>query len=544
VYEGDEPLPILLQLSRLDQGVGQLEAIVDQGDPSSLHQNVEYSFAFPGTNSLTHFRSKIRPPKANAICLDIPKTLVQSSFRSSFRVVPATDRRLVLLIVHPRLQGVILEKSVINIGSHGVAFSYAPNRDLLFPGDKMYAVIDLPYCHVRVQVVIRSLCRSEGAKDYICGLEIVSFKEDYMKEQWDQFVFEEAHPSLRLGHSDLGESFWGVLESSRYVEEATESLHSVLKNHFFFSWKKNAENPKLGRALVVIHEEKSVGTAAANLLYPGTWIAHHLGIDEQIRKTDRKNLFQLARKAYCGVFHMMNNMTDMDYFVVYADAKRGWNHMIYKQFMQRYSMKSDMLYDTCRLYKFVYAPTKDGAARRRRGFDSIEIVDSQQGYLDLLSNCLRLLCSDLEFDAFFYACSDFELRSFSQRCARYGYERERRVAFALDRGQPKAAMIVESGEVGVNIFGLLNKCWIVPLEPGSEVNREYEERLLEWALAYYKEKRKEEFIYMGPCSTEACGWLESMGFIYQADAFRFLAKKEILPVWMGYVDELMGMMCG
>jgi hypothetical protein len=373
-----------------------------------------------------------------------------------------------------------------------------------------------------------------------CGTEILGFSKSREAERWRRFVFHAGHARLRLGKRALVKQAWKVLDSSGYVALTDESKRVHMKNSFFASWEKHAGKPEVNRFFLLLKGDQPVGTAAASLLYPGTWMAHHFGIDEKERKEDKRKLFDLAREIYSGIMFMLGHMASLDYFVFYFDRIKTFHEMAFGQFLKRYPAKEEFLYDGFKL--FCYTPQANQPEPRAvRDSPDIDIVSGDRRLLGLLSRHLRAHLPPIEFEAFRYAEEEITLEGFSRACAAKGHERERHIFFAQNGDEPLAALIAETGEEGLNVFGLFNKCWFVYLKPEATRDDRVKDRLLRKAIRYYGSKGKKSFLLLGSRNGEPEDLLEDLGFSYVADGLRWLGRRAIIPAYMNYIEELMKM---
>ncbi len=540
-YRGQVQLPVTLKIKDFDTLAARQLIVAEPLGGGDIEEGQEYTFAFAGFNAINYFEAIVWRTTAERVWITIPGGMRQAGFRGSFRIGLA-GQHLELRIAHPRIAGFRLVKPVLDVGARGLSFPLNSAIDCLFPGEELPEVrLDIPGGPVRAEAVIRTVQRRPDAAGLACGIEFTRFVSDRQAERWGRFVFRMGHPNLELGDAQAVAEKWRVLESSGYVDETTESLRTHLARRFFFSWKKHSDNPRLGRYMFVQKDGRAVGIVAASLIYPRTWLVHHLGIDEKERKADKRRVFELAREAYCGMQHLLNNMADIDFFLIYADAKLSWNEMIYGHFMQRYPDKKSCTYEAYKVYKC--RPGLSSSTQIQRN-ESVEIVPGDDRLLESFSRHLEYSLAVVEFESFCYRKEEIDLEEFSRECAEVGYERERRVFFAIEKDTPRAALIAETGDEGTNIFGLLNKCWFVHLEPEAVHDGRLKSLLLHRALQYYRSKGKQEFIFLGSWIGEPEDVLKPLGFYFVADGLRFLARRSVLPAWMSYLDELMRMMHG
>ena len=544
VYHGDLLLPLALEVREMTVEAARqlIVAEVLAGSAAMLKRGEEYTFAFSGANAVNCFKTEIWRSDPRRVMILLPPDIRQAGFRESFRVGLSEGPHLEVFFKHPRMPGLHLAKHVLDVSARGFSFPLDLNRDMLFPGERIKHVsIKLPEGQVRTEAVIRSILRLGESSGFSCGVEILGFRTEREAEHWKRFVFQLGFPRTKLGGgSTVGEA-WEILRSSGYVNEATEELRPYLARRFFVSWKKHSEKLNLGRYILFLKNGRPVGTVAGSLIYPHTWLVHHFGIDEQQRKMDRQDFFKLAREAYCGMHHLLSNMAPIEYFVIYADSGMAWNQIMYGDFLRRSSARNEFVYDEYSVYKHMLRSVLLEPVPRP---SSVEIVGGSQELERVLSRTLKARLHAVEFEAFCYKEREIGLFDFSRKCASEGYERERQIFFAVEGGKALAAMVAEIGDEGINIFGLFNKCWFVYIDPRTAQDDWIKERLLRRVISYYAERGKKEFIFLDNEGDISDKLLKSLDFRHVARGFRFLARTTILPAWMSYSDETIGILSG
>jgi hypothetical protein len=136
-----------------------------------------------------------------------------------------------------------------------------------------------------------------------------------------------------------------------------------------------------------------------------------------------------------------------------------------------------------------------------------------------------------------FAPEDIELTDFSRRCAKLGCERGRQIYVARQGAVPVAALIAESGDEGVNVFGLMNRCFIVSLTP-EPVSPSAKAALLGKAGQYFKHLKKEHFIFLDSPDSDAA-LVTLCGFELISDGMRFIAHKRVIPAWLSYLANVL-----
>jgi len=539
VYGGADCRPLLLRVLGLTVKDARelIGAEVVAGTAGMLERGREYTFGLPGSNAVNYFSAAVYRLEGRAVWITLPEDIRQTGYRGSLRVHP--EERLALVFNHPRLSGMVIEKQVLDVSGRGLSFPIEPGRDMLYPGEPIGEVlVRLPGHAVRARAVVRGM--DAGSTGLSCGVELVDFRAAEDRECWTRFVFTAVHPRLRLGRIEMIGDAWDALCSSGYLDEITPDLQAKLSRQFFVSWESHTEKTEVARFFMLYKGEKPIGTLAANLLYPGTWLIHHLGIDEAERRS-RKQLFGLAREMYAGNAFLLEHLAESEHFVIYVNAEKAWTEMMYGRFLRSYRKTRDYVYDGYRVYKCrpEGAPTPP-----RTDPGDLQVVEGDARLLGLLSDHLARNLPEVEYDAFCYDEERIALDRFAEDCRAKGYERERRVYFAIEEGRPLAALVAESGNEGLNIFSLFNRCWVFNMIPEAGCDVRIKEQLLRRAVRHYHGVGKQEFVLLGGHDGEPEELLEQIGLSPVADGRRWIARRSVLPAYLNYIEEFLGMLRG
>jgi hypothetical protein len=287
--------------------------------------------------------------------------------------------------------------------------------------------------------------------------------------------------------------------------------------------------------MLVENRGETVGTLAGSVLYPKTWLVHQLGVAERDR-AGAGMFLDLAHELYAGLMYMFQHQASANYFVIFAERDKRWTHTLYGDFVAQYPDRSALAYTENRVFR--RSVTAPGSRRVNRN-KSVRVVPADAGHLALISRRLEASCSPVEYDSLAYSISEITLERFSETCRARGSERERRLWVALEAGLPKAALIAENGGEGVNIFGLLNRCSIVPLGPEA-VALDTIAVLLDQATEHFAGLGKEEFLFFDEHGGSA-EELSLLGLELISDGMRFIASKQVVPAWLSYLKGVLSL---
>jgi hypothetical protein len=538
VFDGHQRLSSSLHLLGVEADGGRTYLRM-RASRVSLRVGDTYRFLVPGTSSVALFEAPVHANDGNNIIVRSPREIVQTGFRDSHRALLLPSERLTATFPHPRLVGVTLSQRLLDVAARGLSFLFDPATDFLFPEDRLSDVtLHLPGGTLNVVGHIRRMVANPADGSFVCGIEITDFAGPADRERWHSEVFRRTHPNLRQPdqpqHTD---QLWRVLDESKYVEMWTpQPLREYLRREFVRVW--NAVEPRSTNAFLIKHVRRAsertedlVGTLAATLVYPRTCIIHHLGIELDARTGDEKtNLFSYLRELYSGVLYGLRYRAGAQHLLMYMDADSRFNRLVYGDFVERVSARGDLLYDPFQVFRCVL----DTPAIPHTPVDGLKVVPSTRDMLTALSEHLRRTLPRQEFEAYAYDAGHIDLASFAESCHRAGYERSRRVFHALKDGVPVAALVADSGDEGMNLFGLMNTSWTFELVPGAL--REALPALVQAARDHYRRLGKKQFLYL-EYAQEPDPFLATLGLRFFSPALRWLSDLRIMPAWLAYLEE-------
>jgi hypothetical protein len=430
--------------------------------------------------------------------------------------------------VRPRLGGAAVSAAVLEVAGRGLSFAATPAHGLL-PGDRIDGLrIDLPGQSLTADAVVRSLSEREHPDPPACGVELVRFPRRRDGERWRRFVFERTHPNLIDG-TGRAEETWRVLEASRYVELWTPpAARAHVRAAYVRAWQD--AHPEVGHTLVLQRQGVSLGVIATSVVYPRSWLLHHLARDGGAEGTSDGPL-RAASDLLGGVLHRLQAETDLEHFVLFIERGKRWNERLYVDFAERYFDKDRLFLAEMDVFRRSTAAPLPGDPAA-----GVAVVAADAAARARLARRLAATAAPIERQALALDEDRLDLSSFTEACARRRYERRREISIAYLGGEARAGLIAESGGEGVNLFGLLNSCRIVPLsdEPLEPTVRA---ALLGRAVDHYRVAGKTHFLYFEdqPGADDAPARL---GFERVSGGLRWIAHRDVIPSWSAYLDGL------
>jgi hypothetical protein len=531
VYDQGNLLPFTILAERMVEVSGR-QLIQAHSRQAGLVEGVEYTFVVSLPGSVSHFTSRVEYRSGDTLFIPLPSELHQAGFRDSIRTQVTSDGQATVRCTHPRLAEEIIVRPLLDLSAKGFAFESDPERDLLFPGDRL-SFIEIRFADQTFEGsgIIRKVSPHRGSDQYSCGIEILEFAEPGQERLWRERVFRHVHPRAVVAEPPVAaRKSWQVLGESGYLRLwAPGGDIEGLEEAYSRTWSEPRSGA--GRLMLVESRGQTVGTLAGSLLYPKTWLVHQLGVTERER-AGLTTFLGLAYELYSGLMYLFQQEAMAEYFVIFAERDRRWTETLYGRFAAQCPDRAAFAYTANRVFR------RDPAVPISRVVihpKTVDILPATRPDLELVARALELSCSALECDSMAYAASEIGLEAFGERCRAFGWERSRQVYVAHDHGVPVAALIAENGGEGVNIFGLMNCCSIVNLsvEPLPEAVKA---ALLEEAAQHFLRLEKPVFIFFDEADADVRA-VELMGFEFVSDGMRFIASKQIVPAWLSYLEN-------
>jgi hypothetical protein len=536
VYSDQELLPVTLH-ARDSKNAFERDFGVDaEGEYAAIEAGRTYTFLVASAGAVYVFSSEARDKVGPVFTIGVPAEIQQKSFRDSFRVpIGGAEPHASITFRHPFLEEVVVRRMIREVAGRGFSFEIDPKVDILFPGSRIgELLLELPEGPITASGIVRNLSHADRSGRCNCGVEILAFSRPQHGDSWHAFVLGSAHEHVRLKDKNAVGKAWNILNASEYMTLWTpRALKPHLARQFADAWFKMSE--QFGRILLLNNDVRTIGTAAANLLYPKTWIVHHLGIDKEERTPAQKEQFLLlTRELYSAALFLLAHQAHPEYFVLYVEKSKRWNERLYGDFVANYSTTADFIYSDLCVYKRRLA---DRVEEIPAGEITFDIVEEDAQLLLALSTRLAALLPAIEIDAFSYDRRDIDLGTFTLTCAKEGYERGRRVFFALEGARPIAALIAENGSEGVNVFGLLNTCRLFPVEGSEDEVKRARQLLLAKAADHYRSLGKREFLLLD-AREDVDEEIVRLGFALASPGVRWLVRRNVVPAWLSYIDDL------
>jgi hypothetical protein len=318
--------------------------------------------------------------------------------------------------------------------------------------------------HLRADV--RAVSPAEDASGDICSLHVVAAKRED-ERRWLRLVSRILHATAyggRIWQAD----FWSLFVESGYFNlsnrrpEQFEQLHPS----FLRMAKKTAESPHILYNGTCLSERGIEGNFSIMKPYHTTWMLHQLA--KRPRSVSNVSSRQVLRDIYSRCFEHAQTDLEFRWSLVYAEAGVAWNERSFFEFARVHKATGLVHSIPFRLMGVDVPEQSDDpstSSGRQTDYEIGEGTSSERtellGYLGDTSPRAYREALDLVPER-------FSLREVIHRWRTAGLERNRAVLVARKGGVAIAAAIVELGELGTNLFRLLDSVRLIPLRPGGD----------------------------------------------------------------------------
>lgn len=523
VFEGRSKLETRLRVCDVDEH----GFCVRVEDGPMLRLGRRYGLVASGRGAVSAFSAGLRASDGEQLRFALPTELVQSGFRTSARTQVPLDQACSLSFDHPRGPRRI-SKVVLDACNTGVSVAFDREQDLLFPGDQLSGIrLCFAGREVEAHGIVRGIQQGDAAGS--CGIELFDFGDAAQHAAWTDFVFRLAHPRLDCDPVRAPELGYQVLESSGYVELWSGSQdRAALRDDYSSFWSH--DDLRTGRVVTLLEGHKPVATMAANLLYPHTYMLHHFGVDARARH-DRTAFLSYARELYSGMLHELKRVADLEYVTMYMEADKGFNDFLYGEFARMYGEPDVLQWAKNQVYRAdVRGAIPEGPMDRL-------VRVATDADLALLEACYVRTLRPMQIAAHELSAEGLSSQGFARKLPPGEKVRARQTYVFAPAGRPVWALVCETGNEGVNLFGLLNRCWLTELAPLSSQEASAARRtLLRRALRHFAAQGKRQAVLLEPEGVSADD-PTAAGFARVSDGVYWLSRREVVPAWLSYVED-------
>lgn len=413
----------------------------------------------------------------------------------------------------------------------GLAVDAADRDDLLSPG----------WCSLRLE-----LDRASEVLEFIgevrhvttdcegrtrCGVRLTPRPED--ASGWARFVSQRQHPTTTTCE-DLLDPLWQLFDLSGYFHLAGQTGDSfeALRRTFGRTVQRTTPIPELFCQTAWSSERGVEATLSSMKSYRYAWQIHQLAKRPGEGPATSHVPGQILRDVFIRIYEHAQADPEGRWVISYLERATPFVDRSHVRFAEAMTATGLALSMPIRL---MLAECADRCAPALEWFDIQPATDAEK---QLLADTLARTRPSCYLDALDFTRERLEMHNICEHWDRHGLRRERAIFVARRHGQPLAALVLERGEPGTNLFSLLDSARIVPLAPFVQADKLVYPALLDEARRWFSRRGLESFTYLreddDDSYAEACGLDDSP----EADPHLWIVATRLLPELIEFICEL------
>ncbi|MFL5355338.1 hypothetical protein [Archangium sp.] len=379
------------------------------------------------------------------------------------------------------------EREVADLSFSGLGLRVEP-EDLVFPG--LFLPLEVETASgesffLSGEVRHVSFAREDGRR--LCGLEVRP-RTERDAALWMRFVSQSLCPSTRTSETLLG-PLWDLYADSGYFNLAGRSAEhfEALRRDFTQLGQRAAELPQL-LCQTVWPSERGVEASLSSLkAYRHSWMLHQLGRRPGKPANAPQVPGQILRDIYQRTLEHAQGDPELRWMLTYCESTVPFVYRTHVRFAQRTQDSGQSLLMPVRMM--------DVECNEPSGLSTgdLDIGPASIGEKYLLAGEIARTRPACYVEALDFTRERLELWGVSRAWQASGLERERRILVARRQGLPLAALVLELGHPGANLFRLLDSARLFPLSPQG---RHAYVALLDEARRWFASRGRSAFVYL------------------------------------------------
>jgi hypothetical protein len=458
-----------------------------------------------------------------------PTKLERMRYRFFRRGVVRSEHRVEFR--HPVWRDTYIEAEVRDISFGGISFTTKRDDDLLFPG------LVIPYLEVKtmdgktigLRAQVRSVATIESEGIDVCGMSVTAYWPEG-EGDWMRLASETLYPTTRTSE-DLTDELWQLFDDSGYFKLAGKTPEEFveLKKGFRDLGKRAGAAPRL-ICQAVWPSPRGVEASVSFLkAYQTSWMGHQLAKRPGRPPVGVPGPGQIMRDIYMRAFEHPQADPDFDWMIGYIEPHVPWMNKAHIEFARKYVSTGHSLIMPLNMLSGVCNEMSGEGSR------GLEMGPSTPDELEQLSDLVRATRPASYFESLDFNPERIGFEEVDQQWGNGGFERRRAIYTARRGGKAVAAMVMETGELGSNMFQLLDSVRVFPL---IEEGRDAYVPLLDEARRWYAARNRPSFLYFR--EDEDMSYNDAARLHHVSEACFWIISASILPDFLEHVSELTG----
>ena len=496
-------------------------------EPDAEWGAAPYDIEVVGYNSAYRMRVPALETRGERMVTPLPRRLWQVRHRWHRRVPAPTGLRA--RFHHPLWAELgVREREAVDLSFSGLCL-LSPAEDLVFPGLLLRSIEvcgeDGEPILLRGEVRYVSDKSPDGQR--VCGIQ-VSPCSPQDEARWVELVSRALCPTTR-GGEQYPEQLWELLVDSGYFNLAgrTSEHFEELRAHFLELSQRAARLPRLFCQTVWPSERGVEATLSSVRPYRHGWLVHQLA--KRPGKPEAPQVpGQILRDIHVRTLEHAQADPDFRWLVAYAESTVPLMERVHLAFARAHAAKGEALVMPVRLMQ-VSCDEESGLPA-----DGLQLGPARFEEKSLLAEHIALHRPACYVDALDFSRERLELREVRETWNAAGLERERHVLVARRDDVPLAAIVLELGHPGTNLFRLLDTARLFPLAPEG---REAYVALLDEARRWYAQRGRSSFVLVREDEDDSYAAAARLRDEPGAQPCLWLLSARLLPEFLEHVSE-------
>ena len=445
----------------------------------------------------------------------------------------AVSKPRMVRYLHPRWNhDGITERTLKDVSYGGLCFEIDPAQDILFPGLRipLLTIEGDDGDPIRLTGTIRSIAPTLDGKRMLCGVSVAPWcAED--EPQWIKLVAHELHPRTDTSENLL-EALWDLFDASGYFNLAGRSAEdfAALKKRFLTVGRRAVHAPQLICQAVWPSSKGVEGSVSFLKAYQTAWMGHQLAKRHGANATPSVEPSQVLRDVYFHSFEHPQTDPDLRWVVGHVEGRVRWVMGSHVEFVRQHQETGEVLAIPVGM---MYAKCKEHANVDARG---ITVALASPLEKQLLARRVAQKHPACYADAFDFVPERIGLERVTDMWRVAGMERERAILVAHAKNRPVAAIVLETGEEGTNLFRLLDSARVFALSAG--VTPEAYVALFNEARDWYAARGRTEFLFFKEDREDS--YVAPAGLHPISEPYLWIVSARLVPDFLEHVSEVAG----
>ncbi|APR83158.1 Hypothetical protein A7982_08507 [Minicystis rosea] len=390
--------------------------------------------------------------------------------------------------LHPLWNVPVVRRELRDVSFGGIAFTCDLEEDLVFPGLRLplLKITGPSGQSVQLNGQVRFIRPAIGDRPAVCGMSVKpSFPED--EDAWTQFVLRTLNANTDSG-PEWTEKMWELFNTSGYFNLSGKTPHEFdeLKRSFCVVAEKTSSESRLSCQAVWPSERGVEASCSVVKAYEGTWMLHQVAKRRGGGFKPGGQVAHVLREIYLRSFEHAQADPDFRWAISYVEASVPWMQRSHIAFAAQHEASDMAMALPFRLMEAVCSE------RGEIGNVRYDISPMSAGERIILLSSIAQSKPVPYIESLDLVPSRFQMGETERRWGDAALDRRRITLVAREGTRAVAAAVLETGDIGTNLFRLLDGVRLFPL---ASDGHEAFPALLDAARTWYADRGRASFIY-------------------------------------------------